>query len=124
MVQNIRYSGVWYSDGYCSPFPHSGNLFKRVLVHFQLPIIPVVISHYDFLDTNAKFFEPSNIRLRILDPIPTKGLSSRDIESFTKSVRDQMLEVFCSDELHDGYYQPPPKVDNEKTPLPNVARSL
>jgi hypothetical protein len=83
----------------------------------------MVISHYNFLDTNAKIFEPSNIHVRILDPISTKGLGSNDVDRLTQSVRAQMLEVFCSEEAHEPY-QPPPKVEKEKTPLPNVARSL
>ncbi len=94
--------------------------FFHNLCLFQLPIVPIVVSHYDFLDTNDKIFEPACIDIRVLDPIPTRGMSAKDVDTLTSLIRNRMLEVFCRDDDQSS-------ANNETSDLngqPNAARSL
>lgn len=67
----------------------------HVAVDAGMPILPVVISKYDFMDTKAKVFKPSGkITVRLLEPIQTKGLTKEDVNHLVESSRNKMLEVF------------------------------
>jgi hypothetical protein len=52
--------------------------------------VPIVISHYDFLDTKEKVFEAGSVDLTILDPVQTRGLAEKDADSLAESIRNQV----------------------------------
>ncbi len=67
----------------------------KAAIEAQVPIQPVVFSHYNFFDKKRKIFEPSGITVRVLDPIPTDGLDAgKDAEDLANRTRLKMLEVF------------------------------
>eukprot|EP00095_Tigriopus_kingsejongensis_P008039 maker-scaffold201_size263271-snap-gene-0.9 protein:Tk08039 transcript:maker-scaffold201_size263271-snap-gene-0.9-mRNA-1 annotation:"1-acyl-sn-glycerol-3-phosphate acyltransferase alpha-like" len=60
-------------------------------IQAQVPILPVLISHYDFLDTRKHILEPSVIKIHVLDPIPTQGMDVSQVEHLSQQTRDSML---------------------------------
>ena len=61
----------------------------------ELPILPVVVSKYDFIDVKNRVFKPSGkVTIRILDPIPTDGMTKADVSGLAENVRNQMTEVY------------------------------
>lgn len=65
-----------------------------VLILSKVPILPVVISHYSFLDKSAKRMDPANLQIKVLEPIPTLGLGPENVDSLIQETRDKMLETF------------------------------
>jgi lysophosphatidate acyltransferase len=65
--------------------------FKKGAFHiaaqFELPIIPVVISPYNFINDDEKVFESGRMMISILPPIPTKGLETQDVSKLADSTR-------------------------------------
>lgn len=97
----------YYLDNECSVmfFPEGtrsrdGNLnrFKGgafdLAIQEQKPILPMVIdgTQNTLPKRSWKFGVAKQIKLKILDPIPTKGLDHSDIKSLTKEVRQAILE--------------------------------
>jgi len=66
----------------------------HVALNTGLPILPVVISPYDFLDHQTKSFLPGKVKIRVLDRIETTGHSKESIDSLVKEARDVMSEAF------------------------------
>ncbi|MBU6375837.1 MAG: 1-acyl-sn-glycerol-3-phosphate acyltransferase [Bdellovibrionales bacterium] len=72
--------------------------FKKGAFHMAieagLPIVPLVASpisevvHYE-----KKRITPGVIKVRVLSPIPTKGLNRHDVEMLMKECRERMLRV-------------------------------
>jgi len=67
-----------------------------VALNTGLPILPVVISPYDFLDHQSRSFLPGKVKIRVLDRIETTGYSKESIDSLVKEARDVMSEAFCA----------------------------
>jgi lysophosphatidate acyltransferase len=63
-------------------------------IEAQVPIQPIVFSHYDFFDTKAKLLNPGGVQIHVLDPIPTDGLGPDNVEELAKETRLKMLQVF------------------------------
>jgi hypothetical protein len=69
------------------PFLIPGQpLFDKGAFHLaiqgQIPIVPIVVaSYHDIYCPREKLFESGEIRVKILPPIDTKGLETKDIES-------------------------------------------
>ena len=71
--------------------------FKKGAFHVALdgkmPIIPVVVSEYNFLDWKKMFFRPGRAIIRVLPPIQTSNYTKANIEELIEKTRTQMLET-------------------------------
>ncbi len=74
--------------------------FKKGAFHLaitsQLPISPVVFSRYFFLDHNEERYEPGEVIITVLPPIPTKGMTLEELPELVDKVRTAMTEVYCT----------------------------
>ncbi|KAI5801605.1 hypothetical protein DFH27DRAFT_481915 [Peziza echinospora] len=71
--------------------------FKKGAFHLAVqagvPIVPIVVGNYaHILHLKSLSFESGTIEIRVLDPIPTKGLTSADVDELTVRVRELMLK--------------------------------
>lgn len=80
---------------------HSGTMllpFKKGAFHVaiasQVPIQPVVVSRYYFLNDKLKKFDSGTSYITILPAIPTKGLTKEDIPKLMETTYDAMNEKF------------------------------
>jgi len=70
-------------------------------VEAQIPIIPIVFSNYhSALDHEKKIFNSSGFEIKVLPPIPTKGLTKDDVTALTDKARDLMLQVYHQNDHH------------------------
>lgn len=60
-------------------------------IQAQVPILPVVISHYHFLDTRKKVLDSSDIKIHVLEPVETVGCDDSAVEPLCQKIRDAML---------------------------------
>ncbi|XP_072745075.1 1-acyl-sn-glycerol-3-phosphate acyltransferase alpha-like isoform X4 [Anoplolepis gracilipes] len=80
---------------------HSGNSllpFKKgafhVAIESQMPIQPVVVSKYYFLDGKLKRFYSGTSYITVLPPIPTAGLTKNDLPKLMEQVYEVMNKTF------------------------------
>jgi len=71
--------------------------FKKGAFHLAVqagvPIVPVVVANYSHVLYIKDFvFNSGKIPIKVLDPIPTKGLTTADVDELTRSTRDLMLK--------------------------------
>ena len=80
----------------------SGSLlpFKKGAFHVALdigvPILPMVVSEYDFLGPDGartEKFTSGNVTIKILPPIETEGIRKDQIDDLIKETRDSMIEA-------------------------------
>lgn len=69
--------------------------FKKGAFHLavsaQVPIVPVVVSNYSTLySSKLKIFESGTVVVRVLDPIPTVGKTTHDVNELVVDVREKM----------------------------------
>ena len=63
-----------------------------------VPLVPVVVSRFKpKLDPNVLHIEPQVVRVRVLEPIPTAGLSRSDVPRLREEVRARMQAVLDAD---------------------------
>lgn len=72
--------------------------FKKGAFHLAVQagvdILPVVAENYSsVLNLKAKRFNSGTIRVKVLPPISTKGLTNADVDSLTRDTRDKMLRA-------------------------------
>ncbi|KKY23839.1 putative 1-acylglycerol-3-phosphate acyltransferase [Phaeomoniella chlamydospora] len=72
--------------------------FKKGAFHLAVqagvPIIPVVSENYSkILNVKDLRFNPGQIRVKVLPPIPTEGLTAADVDTLTRETRDKMLQT-------------------------------
>jgi lysophosphatidate acyltransferase len=72
--------------------------FKKGAFHLAVqagvPIVPIVAENYSrVLNVKARRFDSGTIRVKVLDPIPTKGLTASDVDSLTRDTREKMLHA-------------------------------
>lgn len=72
--------------------------FKKGAFHFaqqcQIPIVPFVVANYSTLWSKRKQIATSGvIPIEVLEPIPTKGLESKDVNALLEKTRGRMLEA-------------------------------
>ncbi|BEI82368.1 hypothetical protein CcaverHIS002_0302360 [Cutaneotrichosporon cavernicola] len=69
--------------------------FKKGAFHLavqaQVPVLCIVCENYNRVFDGRTRFEPGTLRVRILPPISTKGLTVDDVSSLTESTREAML---------------------------------
>ncbi|GAB0137193.1 hypothetical protein EsDP_00005470 [Epichloe bromicola] len=71
--------------------------FKKGAFHLAIqagvPIVPCVVANYShILHVKTMVFRSGRIPIKVLDPIPTKGLTAADVEELTRTTRDLMLK--------------------------------
>ncbi|KPM36053.1 hypothetical protein AK830_g10519 [Neonectria ditissima] len=71
--------------------------FKKGAFHLAVqagvPIVPCVVANYSHVLYSKEYvFKAGKIPIKILDPIPTEGLTSADVDELTRTTRDKMLE--------------------------------
>ncbi|KAL2155883.1 hypothetical protein VTH82DRAFT_625 [Thermothelomyces myriococcoides] len=82
--------------------------FKKGAFHLavqaQVPIVPVVVANYShILWIKGLVFNAGKIPCKVLDPIPTTGLTAADVDELTRSTRDLMLnELYALTEKARG----------------------
>jgi len=75
--------------------------FKKGAFHVALdigvPILPVVVSEYDFLGpSRSDKFAPGDVTIQILPPVQTEGITKDKIDDLIKKTRDPMIEALKS----------------------------
>ncbi|KAK5654139.1 hypothetical protein OQA88_7570 [Cercophora sp. LCS_1] len=70
--------------------------FKKGAFHLavqgQVPIVPVVVANYSHvLWIKGLIFRSGKIPIKVLDPIPTTGLTSADVDELTRTTRESFL---------------------------------
>ncbi|KAI9166594.1 putative 1-acyl-sn-glycerol-3-phosphate acyltransferase [Paramyrothecium foliicola] len=75
--------------------------FKKGAFHLAVqagaPIVPVVVANYSHvLHIKSFVFKSGKIPIKVLDPIPTKGLSSADVDELASTTRELMLRELVS----------------------------
>jgi len=68
----------------------------HVAISAQIPILPVVISKYYFINADEPRFDSGKVIITTLPPVPTTGLTKDDVDSLIEKVRSSMIEVFKS----------------------------
>ncbi|EOO04080.1 putative 1-acyl-sn-glycerol-3-phosphate acyltransferase beta protein [Phaeoacremonium minimum UCRPA7] len=71
--------------------------FKKGAFHLavqaQVPIVPVVVANYSHvLWVKGLVFKSGSIPMKVLDPIPTTGLTPADVDELTRTTRERMLK--------------------------------
>ncbi|KAG5980904.1 hypothetical protein E4U55_003507 [Claviceps digitariae] len=71
--------------------------FKKGAFHLAVqagvPIVPCVVANYSHvLHLKTMVFRAGRIPVKVLDPIPTKGLTAADVDELTRTTRDLMLK--------------------------------
>ena len=69
--------------------------FKKGAFHLAVqaavPVVPVVCENYHRLFDGKRLFERGTLKIKILPPIPTQGLSSEDVGQLAQDVRESMM---------------------------------
>ncbi|KAF9448996.1 1-acylglycerol-3-phosphate O [Macrolepiota fuliginosa MF-IS2] len=97
MMKRLKVSLFMYPEGTRHLGPEVDLLpFKKGAFHMAvqagIPIVPMVTENYWHIYRKG-FFGTGVIKVRVLPPIPTEGLTTADINDLMKRVRDQMLEA-------------------------------
>ncbi|XP_075226547.1 1-acyl-sn-glycerol-3-phosphate acyltransferase beta-like [Lycorma delicatula] len=73
------------------PFKKGGF---RLAISGQIPIIPLVISPYYFIDPKKKLFTHGNVIMKVLEPISTEGLTIDDIDELVENTQKLMCAEY------------------------------
>ncbi|MEO8191608.1 MAG: lysophospholipid acyltransferase family protein [Acidobacteriota bacterium] len=66
----------------------------RLAIAAQAPVVPVVAEPLNAIaDTKLRLARPGRLRVRVLEPVPTEGLSPADVPSLSSRVRERMQEA-------------------------------
>jgi 1-acyl-sn-glycerol-3-phosphate acyltransferase len=66
----------------------------KLAIEAGVPVIPVAISGAGAaMPADQPWIKPSRITVRILEPIPTRGLSAEDVEPLRATVRQRLLDA-------------------------------
>ena len=100
-------------DKYMLPFKKGAF---HMAVDAGLPILPVIISEYDFIDSKRKRFgyciDPE-VNMTVLKAVETTGLTKADIDQLTEDTRNKMIDVFKRDKEERNLRRT--NVQNKKT---------
>ncbi|KAI5307524.1 1-acylglycerol-3-phosphate O-acyltransferase [Ascosphaera atra] len=72
--------------------------FKKGAFHLALqagvPIVPIVAENYShILNIKKREFGSGSIRVKVLPPIPTEGMTPTDVDNLVTNTRESMLAV-------------------------------
>jgi len=80
-------------DGNIQPFKEGA---AYIAIKAQVPLVPIaLIGTREVLPMHGKVFRPGLVRLKIGDPIPTKGLALKDREALTNEAYRQVVEMLA-----------------------------
>jgi len=69
-------------------------------VNAKVPILPVVVKPYQFLDVkNKRFDSPGTIQVQVLDPVSTQDLDDNDVSALAEKCRTLMSNAFRGKEI-------------------------
>ncbi|KAI0386251.1 acyltransferase-domain-containing protein [Hypomontagnella monticulosa] len=97
-IQKRKQSVYMFPEGTRSYAKEPGLLpFKKGAFHLAVqagvPIVPVVVANYSHVLHIKDFvFRSGEIPVKVLDPIPTTGLTSEDVDELTRNTRELMLQ--------------------------------
>ncbi|KAI0976282.1 hypothetical protein F4678DRAFT_219692 [Xylaria arbuscula] len=97
-IQRRKQSVYMFPEGTRSYSKEPGLLpFKKGAFHLAVqagvPIVPVVAANYShILHVKSLIFNGGKIPVKVLDPIPTSGLTAEDVDELTRSTRELMLQ--------------------------------
>ncbi|KAI0393969.1 1-acylglycerol-3-phosphate O [Xylariaceae sp. FL0594] len=97
-IQRRKQSVYMFPEGTRSYAKEPGLLpFKKGAFHLAVqagvPIVPVVSANYSHILYLKNFvFNKGKIPVKVLDPIPTTGLKTEDVDELTRSTRELMLK--------------------------------
>jgi 1-acyl-sn-glycerol-3-phosphate acyltransferase len=78
-------------DGFLQPFKEGA---AYVAIKAQVPIVPMaLIGTRAILPMHGATFRSGPVTLRIGDPIPTQGMTTRDRDTLTQRVREQIVSL-------------------------------
>src|SRR5205807_9924572 len=81
-------------DGHLQPFMN-GAFYLAVKA--QAPILPVaIVGTYELLPMNTFHIMPRPLKLIVGDPISTKGLTTRDLDTLSARVRETIGNLYYS----------------------------
>ncbi|XP_023314543.1 1-acyl-sn-glycerol-3-phosphate acyltransferase beta isoform X1 [Trichogramma pretiosum] len=83
--------GKRYGGPELLPFKKGGF---HVAIDSQMPIQPVVVSRYYFINSKLKKFDSGTSYITILPPIPTEGLTKEDIPKLIDEAYEKMNKVY------------------------------
>ncbi|KAJ3736166.1 hypothetical protein DFJ43DRAFT_990141 [Lentinula guzmanii] len=96
--------------------------FKKGAFHLALqsgiPIVPIVTENYWRIYRDG-FFGTGVIKIRVLPPIPTEGLTVNDVPALTERIRDQMLDA-----LHDISVKVEVPAEEPRGPQPTIPNEI
>ncbi|MEM9934279.1 MAG: lysophospholipid acyltransferase family protein [Bacteroidota bacterium] len=82
----------------------------KLAIRTQKPVLPAVILNHRVLQPVDTFSaKPGIITLKILEPVPSVGLSAEDSEAYKQDIRRRMLEVVVNE---DSYFIQKAKVES------------
>ncbi|KAH7188310.1 uncharacterized protein B0J16DRAFT_301866 [Fusarium flagelliforme] len=96
-IQSKRQSVYMFPEGTRSYAKEPMLLpFKKGAFHLAVeagvPIVPCVVANYSHILYPKTFtFKSGKIPVKVLKPIPTKGLTAADVEELTRTTREMML---------------------------------
>ncbi|KAF8975366.1 1-acylglycerol-3-phosphate O-acyltransferase [Entomortierella lignicola] len=92
-------SGIWiFPEGTRSRLDTADLLpFKKGAFHLAIqsghPILPIVSQGYSHIyDSSKRYFPGGKLEIRVLDPIPTTGLTVDDVNDLMEKTRELMLK--------------------------------
>ncbi|KAJ7062913.1 hypothetical protein C8F01DRAFT_1251712 [Mycena amicta] len=103
--------------------------FKKGGFHLAMqagfPIVPLVVENYWHL-YNTEVFDSGVIRVRVLPPVPTTGMTAADIPDLTARVREQMLAALIdiSRKVPSSSTQPPSQEDKISATVTAQTRAI
>ncbi|CAJ2510174.1 Uu.00g060740.m01.CDS01 [Anthostomella pinea] len=93
--------------------------FKKGAFHLAVqagvPIVPVVAANYShILYIKGMVFNAGRIPVKVLDPIPTTGLTTEDVEELARSTRELMLKeiVLLTQVAQNNPFAVPAKIED------------
>jgi 1-acyl-sn-glycerol-3-phosphate acyltransferase len=79
-------------DGHLQAF--MGGAFYAA-IKAQVDVVPMVlVGTYEILKMNTWHVKPRPVRLIVAEPIPTQGLTARDVESLALKARAEISEIY------------------------------
>lgn len=94
-----RQSVYIFPEGTRSYFDKPDMLpFKKGAFHLavqaQVPIVPIVAANYsNILNIRKRIFRAGRIPVKVLPPIETKGMETKDVDRLCIRVREEMMKV-------------------------------
>jgi 1-acyl-sn-glycerol-3-phosphate acyltransferase len=97
--------GTRSTDGRVGPF--SDGAF-HLAVRAQVPVLPIVVDgSRDCLPKKSwRFSDAHDIRLKVLPPVSTAGMTTDDVEQLRESVRNQIVGQLASWRKSSGHGEP------------------